>query len=471
MYGQPPYNGGGGNWHVAQPPHNGGAASWHRAAPPLVDSAARKARRDLVEAGENVSAWKVSQAALAVVKADSWESLGVQMQQVPFPHTLILIERKIVAFIHYFVAVLRVTTLYDLEVAICKNEGVEQFEELELGPLLKHPLIVHYFSVNPGVSEVFRITNEEIMSFLCEFMNNNGGTNMKIDELLNFIAEKPAGSREKLGVRIQILGAFEQWRNQRCTICLNPLMSCCTRICSWIISDGRCRMLMITYPETVEPSLTFILQDKGIIVLNNERGFSTDDIRALCDVGNSTKKGRNAGYIGKKGIGFKSVFRLSQSGFKNLRCLRIVAVEKFYRNVIRSSNIASKKQFECSCLLEGNILYATRESDAHSIFTEISRLFYSIAPDLHLANFLHMITTMAKSGSTEEQIEFFILNSQKMPKLPVGESVWSLEHIPLSTDSATWLMTSCASRTIASKSDSLQEPSQTLLSWLGPKEK
>ncbi|PHT39358.1 hypothetical protein CQW23_22931 [Capsicum baccatum] len=60
--------------------------------------------------------------------------------------------------------------------------------------------------------------------------------------------------------------------------------------------------------EHVEPTLTFILQYKGIIVLNNERGFSADNIRALCDVGNSTKKGRNAGYIGKKGIGFKSVF-------------------------------------------------------------------------------------------------------------------------------------------------------------------
>lgn len=64
------------------------------------------------------------------------------------------------------------------------------------------------------------------------------------------------------------------------------------------------------YPQNVEPSLTFILQEKGIIVLNNEIGFSAENIRALCDVGNSTKGGQNAGYIGKKGIGFKSVFRV-----------------------------------------------------------------------------------------------------------------------------------------------------------------
>lgn len=34
-----------------------------------------------------------------------------------------------------------------------------------------------------------------------------------------------------------------------------------------------------------------------------------ENIRALCDVGQSTKKG-SGGYIGKKGIGFKSVFRV-----------------------------------------------------------------------------------------------------------------------------------------------------------------
>lgn len=64
------------------------------------------------------------------------------------------------------------------------------------------------------------------------------------------------------------------------------------------------------YPENVEPALVFILQSTGVVVLNNEQGFSAHNIRALCDVGNSTKKGSNTGYIGQKGIGFKSVFRV-----------------------------------------------------------------------------------------------------------------------------------------------------------------
>jgi hypothetical protein len=64
------------------------------------------------------------------------------------------------------------------------------------------------------------------------------------------------------------------------------------------------------YPQSVEPTLVFILQETGITVLNNELGFTAQNIKALCDVGNSTKKGSNAGYIGNKGIGFKSVFRV-----------------------------------------------------------------------------------------------------------------------------------------------------------------
>lgn len=73
-----------------------------------------------------------------------------------------------------------------------------------------------------------------------------------------------------------------------------------------------------TYPTCVEPTLTFILQDSGIVVLNNEQGFSAENIRALCDVGSSTKKGSNAGYIGRKGIGFKSVFRVGHKNYSSL---------------------------------------------------------------------------------------------------------------------------------------------------------
>ncbi|CAK9136537.1 unnamed protein product [Ilex paraguariensis] len=172
-----------------------------------IDRAVVKARQDLLAAGETVSAWKVCQAALLTLQVDSWDSLGFHMQQVPSLHRLIVIEGKINAFIHCFVAARRITSLYDLEVAICQNEGVERFEELELGPLVRHPLVVHYFSVSSDMTEVFRITSEQIIYSLCEFRDTHTGKEIKMEELLDFIAEKRSVTgREKLGVRIQSLG-------------------------------------------------------------------------------------------------------------------------------------------------------------------------------------------------------------------------------------------------------------------------
>ncbi|KAJ6358643.1 hypothetical protein OIU76_000374 [Salix suchowensis] len=75
------------------------------------------------------------------------------------------------------------------------------------------------------------------------------------------------------------------------------------------------------YLEGVDPSLEFVLTSRDItntgapatlLVFNNEKGFSAENINSICAVGNSTKKGnRKRGYIGEKGIGFKSVFLIS----------------------------------------------------------------------------------------------------------------------------------------------------------------
>jgi hypothetical protein len=53
--------------------------------------------------------------------------------------------------------------------------------------------------------------------------------------------------------------------------------------------------------------------DGCLVVLNNEVGFQLENVRSLCSVGKSTKEDRNRGYIGEKGIGFKSVFRVTDS--------------------------------------------------------------------------------------------------------------------------------------------------------------
>ncbi|KAL6503587.1 hypothetical protein OROGR_025510 [Orobanche gracilis] len=156
-------------------------------------------------------------------------------------------------------------------------------------------------------------------------------------------------------------------------------------------------------------------------------------------------------------------FQLKQSGFENLKRLKIVVVENlFYRNVIKKHGIKSKKRHQCNCLLQDNILYCNRGSDPHSIFLEFSRLLFNQTPDLHFANFLHMITTMAESRATEEQTEFFILNSQKVPKLPIVESTWSLSSMENNNST---LIENCLPLKIEEQSSSVSKRSGINSNW------
>uniref|UniRef100_A0A1D1XGE7 Sacsin n=1 Tax=Anthurium amnicola TaxID=1678845 RepID=A0A1D1XGE7_9ARAE len=79
------------------------------------------------------------------------------------------------------------------------------------------------------------------------------------------------------------------------------------------------------YPAGVDPSLEFVITSRDItatgatatlLVFNNEKGFSPANIQSICRIGKSTKKGnRQRGYIGEKGIGFKSVFLITSKPY------------------------------------------------------------------------------------------------------------------------------------------------------------
>jgi len=97
-------------------------------------------------------------------------------------------------------------TLHDLEGAICRNEFVDSFDDLELGPLLQHPLVLLYFPSISSSTGPVKITSEEIISFLDSYLHTYMTEDVKLDEFLNFVAsQKSVTSKEKLGVRIQSL--------------------------------------------------------------------------------------------------------------------------------------------------------------------------------------------------------------------------------------------------------------------------
>jgi len=58
------------------------------------------------------------------------------------------------------------------------------------------------------------------------------------------------------------------------------------------------------------PTTKFIIDSGRLIIQNNEKGFEKKNVWALCGIGETTKT-KALGYIGEKGIGFKSVFMIA----------------------------------------------------------------------------------------------------------------------------------------------------------------
>ncbi|KAL6793013.1 hypothetical protein J3E68DRAFT_451446 [Trichoderma sp. SZMC 28012] len=56
------------------------------------------------------------------------------------------------------------------------------------------------------------------------------------------------------------------------------------------------------------PYVSFEVYPDQIIIECNEDGFQPENLKAICAVGKSSKSGAQKGYVGEKGIGFKSVF-------------------------------------------------------------------------------------------------------------------------------------------------------------------
>jgi hypothetical protein len=63
--------------------------------------------------------------------------------------------------------------------------------------------------------------------------------------------------------------------------------------------------------EDERPTISFISTHGYLQIDCNESGFAPANVEAICRIGKSTKKDRSKGFIGEKGIGFKSVFKIA----------------------------------------------------------------------------------------------------------------------------------------------------------------
>ncbi|KAL4952077.1 hypothetical protein BDW69DRAFT_26786 [Aspergillus filifer] len=83
-----------------------------------------------------------------------------------------------------------------------------------------------------------------------------------------------------------------------------------TRFIFELIQNAEDNHYTVAEESQSEPFLHFTLHQDCLTVDSNEDGFTEADVRAICSIHQSSKK-QVGGYIGHKGIGFKSVFKIA----------------------------------------------------------------------------------------------------------------------------------------------------------------
>ena len=72
------------------------------------------------------------------------------------------------------------------------------------------------------------------------------------------------------------------------------------------------------------PALAFVVERDRITILNNESGFQEENVRAICDVGRTTKGKHQYGYIGNSTVAaLKSALKITVVGRKRWHPLHI----------------------------------------------------------------------------------------------------------------------------------------------------
>ena len=84
-------------------------------------------------------------------------------------------------------------------------EGAREFEDIKIGPLVKHPLIYEYFKF-PSNLEPPNINTLKVLKYLKQFMNTRDKWRDKVDlkEFLDYLVEQTNCTEPyQLGVKIE----------------------------------------------------------------------------------------------------------------------------------------------------------------------------------------------------------------------------------------------------------------------------
>ncbi|KAL6229067.1 hypothetical protein BDW75DRAFT_246072 [Aspergillus navahoensis] len=215
-----------------------------------------------------------------------------------------------------------------------------------------------------------------------------------------------------------------------------------TRFIFELIQNAEDNRYSVAEGNRSEPFLYFTLHQDRLTVDSNEDGFTEADVHAICSIHRSSKK-QVGGYIGHKGIGFKSVFKVAykvcvQSGpfsfyFEHRRGDGGLAMVTPYNQApqelpcsvrtritlwLLDSNDFSTRARELEDIPDTLLLFLRKlRRLTIEIPTLKSRVTYERDEDATAS-----VTTLRKRSSEAEKNKFYYMQKQTLTDLPAHHS-------------------------------------------------
>ena len=182
------------------------------------DAAAENIITNLAEANELVTVSRVVELLKQQFQVTNLRGLRVNREtDIPSINQLVRLQAKVNAFIQAFVKVRAICTLYELKECLAMVEAPFDctdkldYSSLELGPLVKQPLVWDFFKFPPTKddSDIPKITTLDILENLRVYLqvNNMWRSKVKLEDFMEYlIKEYNVEGPWDLGVKINSLG-------------------------------------------------------------------------------------------------------------------------------------------------------------------------------------------------------------------------------------------------------------------------
>ncbi|XP_034049192.1 uncharacterized protein LOC117530424 [Thalassophryne amazonica] len=176
--------------------------------PDVVNSLAEDVIREIAAAGDNVTKEKVMSRVCTLLQISYQEADRLRFWKIQALKDLEYTMREINMFIQCTEAVMAICTLYELGQALAALKDKKRYEELNLGPLCKLPLIHRLFKIdgNTKDDDIHQIETVDILRQLQLFRQKNKGT-VDLAEFMKHLADHyNCNSPYELGIRITSIG-------------------------------------------------------------------------------------------------------------------------------------------------------------------------------------------------------------------------------------------------------------------------